>query len=50
MFLVDTNGEGELENAMLTFNAGDADILLCTTIVESGLDIAFFYCDFYGFY
>ena len=32
-------GEGELENAMVAFNAGEADILLCTTIVESGLDI-----------
>ncbi len=31
--------EGALESAMLAFNAGDADILLCTTIVESGLDI-----------
>ena len=31
--------EGELENAMLAFNSGEADILLCTTIVESGLDI-----------
>ncbi len=31
--------EGVLENAMLAFNAGDADVLLCTTIVESGLDI-----------
>ncbi|WP_269605651.1 transcription-repair coupling factor [Prochlorococcus marinus] len=31
--------EGELENAMLAFNAGEADMLLCTTIVESGLDI-----------
>ena len=31
--------EGELENAMIAFNAGEADILLCTTIVESGLDI-----------
>ena len=31
--------EGELENAMLAFNAGEADILLSTTIVESGLDI-----------
>ena len=31
--------EGALENSMLAFNAGDADILLCTTIVESGLDI-----------
>ncbi len=31
--------EGALENAMLAFNAGEGDILLCTTIVESGLDI-----------
>ncbi len=31
--------EGALENTMLAFNAGEADILLCTTIVESGLDI-----------
>ncbi len=31
--------EGELENAMLAFNSGEADIMLCTTIVESGLDI-----------
>ncbi len=31
--------EGALENAMVAFNAGEADILLCTTIVESGLDI-----------
>jgi transcription-repair coupling factor (superfamily II helicase) len=31
--------EGELEATMLTFNNGDADILLCTTIIESGLDI-----------
>ncbi|WP_269610367.1 transcription-repair coupling factor [Prochlorococcus marinus] len=31
--------EGALENAMLAFNAGEADVLLCTTIVESGLDI-----------
>ena len=31
--------EGTLENAMLAFNAGEADVLLCTTIVESGLDI-----------
>ena len=31
--------EGALENSMLAFNAGEADILLCTTIVESGLDI-----------
>lgn len=32
-------GEGELESTMLTFNNGDADILVCTTIIESGLDI-----------
>ncbi len=32
-------GEGELEPVMLTFNNGDADILVCTTIIESGLDI-----------
>jgi transcription-repair coupling factor (superfamily II helicase) len=31
--------EGELEATMLTFSAGDADILVCTTIIESGLDI-----------
>ena len=31
--------EGELESTMLTFNNGEADILVCTTIVESGLDI-----------
>ncbi|BAW96554.1 Transcription-repair coupling factor [[Synechococcus] sp. NIES-970] len=31
--------EAELETTMLTFNNGEADILLCTTIVESGLDI-----------
>lgn len=31
--------EGELEATMLTFNNGDTDILVCTTIVESGLDI-----------
>ena len=24
--------EGALENAMIAFNAGDADILLCTTV------------------
>lgn len=32
-------GEGELESTMLTFGNGEADILVCTTIVESGLDI-----------
>ncbi len=29
----------ELESIMLTFSAGAADILVCTTIIESGLDI-----------
>src|SRR5215212_2319689 len=31
--------EGLLENVMLDFLRGDADVLVCTTIVESGLDI-----------
>ncbi|MBW4669654.1 MAG: transcription-repair coupling factor [Cyanomargarita calcarea GSE-NOS-MK-12-04C] len=31
--------ESELESTMLTFGNGEADILLCTTIIESGLDI-----------
>ncbi len=31
--------EEELEDVMATFVRGDADILLCTTIIESGLDI-----------
>ena len=31
--------ESELESVMLTFGAGEADVLLCTTIIESGLDI-----------
>lgn len=31
--------EGELESTMLTFNNGETNILVCTTIVESGLDI-----------
>ena len=31
--------ESDLEATMLTFSNGEADILLCTTIVESGLDI-----------
>ncbi len=31
--------EGELESTMLGFSNGEADILVCTTIVESGLDI-----------
>ncbi|NLF80804.1 MAG: transcription-repair coupling factor, partial [Clostridia bacterium] len=31
--------ERELEQAMLDFVAGGADVLVCTTIIESGLDI-----------
>src|SRR5213078_3740169 len=31
--------ERELENQMLKFLAGDADVLVSTTIIESGLDI-----------
>jgi len=31
---------GELEGVMLDFLRGGADVLVCTTIVESGLDIA----------
>lgn len=31
--------EGELEATMLAFNNGETNILVCTTIVESGLDI-----------
>ncbi|MGB3208578.1 MAG: transcription-repair coupling factor [Crinalium sp.] len=31
--------ESELEATMLAFSSGEADILLCTTIIESGLDI-----------
>ncbi|OKH18781.1 transcription-repair coupling factor [[Limnothrix rosea] IAM M-220] len=31
--------ESDLEATMLTFSNGEADVLLCTTIVESGLDI-----------
>ncbi|MET0206713.1 MAG: transcription-repair coupling factor, partial [Thermoleophilaceae bacterium] len=31
--------EGSLESIMLSFLRGDADVLVCTTIVESGLDI-----------
>lgn len=33
-------GERELENIMIDFMAGDYDVLLCTTIIETGLDIA----------
>ena len=32
--------EGELEQVMLAFIRHEADILVCTTIIESGLDIA----------
>ena len=32
-------GEGQLENVMVRFAGGDADVLVCTTIIESGLDI-----------
>jgi transcription-repair coupling factor (superfamily II helicase) len=31
--------EGELESTMLAFSNGEADVLVCTTIIESGLDI-----------
>jgi transcription-repair coupling factor (superfamily II helicase) len=31
--------EGHLESVMLRFAAGEADVLVCTTIIESGLDI-----------
>lgn len=31
--------ERQLENVMLSFNSHEFDILLCTTIIESGLDI-----------
>jgi transcription-repair coupling factor (superfamily II helicase) len=31
--------ERKLERAMLAFVAGDIDVLVCTTIIESGLDI-----------
>ncbi len=31
--------EGVLERVMLTFAEGQADVLVCTTIIESGLDI-----------
>src|SRR5438094_8356675 len=32
-------GEALLEKAMLRFWEGDADVLVCTTIIESGLDV-----------
>ena len=31
--------EGELEEAMVAFTQGEVDVLVCTTIIESGLDI-----------
>ncbi|MDO9087902.1 MAG: transcription-repair coupling factor [Anaerolineaceae bacterium] len=31
--------EGELSRVMQSFNNGDIDVLLCTSIIESGLDI-----------
>lgn len=31
--------ESELEATMLSFNSGEADMMICTTIIESGLDI-----------
>ena len=31
--------EGDLERVMLAFAAGEHDVLVCTTIIESGLDI-----------
>jgi transcription-repair coupling factor (superfamily II helicase) len=31
--------EGELEKRMLNFLQGDADVLVCTSIIESGIDI-----------
>ncbi|MGI6551949.1 MAG: helicase-related protein [Bacillota bacterium] len=32
--------ENELEDVMLAFVEGDYDVLVCTTIIENGLDIA----------
>ena len=32
-------GDGEMEDAMMKFIRHEADILVCTTIIESGLDI-----------
>ena len=31
--------ESELEEVMLSFSAGESDVLVCTTIIESGLDM-----------
>ncbi|MDF2548338.1 MAG: mfd [Anaerosolibacter sp.] len=33
-------GERELENVMIDFMNGDFDVLVCTTIIETGLDIS----------
>ena len=32
-------GENEIEKVMVDFLAGEYDVLLCTTIIESGIDI-----------
>ncbi len=32
-------GEGELEDVMIAFSKGEGDVLVCTTIIESGLDM-----------
>jgi transcription-repair coupling factor (superfamily II helicase) len=32
-------GEGELESAMIDYLRGGADVLVCTSIIESGIDI-----------
>src|SRR5260370_15626864 len=32
-------GEGELESAMMEYLRGGADVLVCTSIIESGIDI-----------
>ncbi len=31
--------EGDLEDVMVAFSKGEADVLMCTTIIESGLDM-----------
>ena len=31
--------EGDLEQVMVDFSSGDVDVLVCTTIIESGLDL-----------
>ena len=32
--------EDELEQVMMAFYAGEFDVLVCTTIIENGLDVA----------